>query len=61
MRARVAVLSPVGLIVIKHYDLHVWLWKKNPAGLFAPTNPDVRCPKSAYTFQEAAPRLVPHK
>ena len=45
---------------LKHYDLHVWLWKKNPAGLFAPTNPDVKCPKSAYTFQESAPRLVPH-
>ena len=45
---------------LKHYDLHVWLWKKNPAGLFSATNPDVRCPKSAYTFQETAPRLVPH-
>ena len=42
-----------------HYDLHVWLWKANPAGLFAPTNPDVKCPKGAYTFQETAPRLVP--
>ena len=45
---------------LNHYDLHVWLWKKNPAGLFAPTNPDVKCPRSAYTFQETAPRLVPH-
>jgi hypothetical protein len=43
-----------------HYDLHVWLWKTNPAGLFAPTNPDVKCPKGAYTFQEIAPRLVSH-
>ena len=43
----------------KHYDLHVWLWKKNPAGLFASTNPDVKCPKSAYTFKETAPALVP--
>ena len=43
-----------------HYDLHVWLWKTNPAGLFAPTNPDVKCPKAAYTLQEIAPRLVPH-
>jgi hypothetical protein len=50
-------LMPHGL---NHYDLHVWLWKKNPAGLFAPTNPDVKCPRSAYTFQETAPRLVPH-
>jgi len=43
---------------LKHYDLHVWLWKQNPAGLFAPTNPDVKCPASAYTFKETAPPLV---
>jgi len=43
-----------------HYDLHVWLWKTNPAGMFAPTNPDVKCPQGAYTFKETAPRLVPH-
>jgi hypothetical protein len=27
-----------------HYDLHVWLWKHNPAGMFAEWNPNVRCP-----------------
>lgn len=27
-----------------HYDLHVWLYRHNPAGLFAMWNPDVRCP-----------------
>lgn len=27
-----------------HYDLHVWLWKKNPSGLFAEWNPRVSCP-----------------
>ncbi len=26
-----------------HYDMHVWLWKKNPAGLFFPWNRNVRC------------------
>ncbi|MEU9377156.1 hypothetical protein AB0D94_25725 [Streptomyces sp. NPDC048255] len=26
-----------------HYALHVWLWKPNPAGMFATFNPDVRC------------------
>jgi hypothetical protein len=26
-----------------HYDLHVWLWKHNPSGLFAPFNPDASC------------------
>jgi hypothetical protein len=45
---------------LKHYDLHVWLWKDNPAGLFAPTNPAVKCPASAYTFKETAPALVSH-
>lgn len=27
----------------KHYDLHVWLFKHNPSGTFAPWNPDVSC------------------
>ena len=26
-----------------HYDLHAWVWKANPAGLFADLNPKVRC------------------
>jgi hypothetical protein len=26
-----------------HYDLHVWLWKPNPSGLFNPWNPDLTC------------------
>lgn len=26
-----------------HYDLHVWLWRTNPAGLFAPFNPALSC------------------
>jgi hypothetical protein len=26
-----------------HYDLHVWLWKQNPSGMFAQFNPRVRC------------------
>ena len=26
-----------------HYDLHVWLWKANPAGFFAPFNPALSC------------------
>ncbi|MDP8911105.1 MAG: hypothetical protein M3M94_03450 [Actinomycetota bacterium] len=27
-----------------HYDLHVWIWKPNPLGRFAPFNPRVTCP-----------------
>lgn len=51
-------LMPHGL---HHYDLHVWLWKDNPAGMFAATNPKIKCPKGPYTFEETAPKIVPHK
>ncbi len=27
-----------------HYDLHVWLWVDNPAGVFFPFNPNLSCP-----------------
>jgi hypothetical protein len=27
-----------------HYDLHVWLYRHNPAGMFAMWNPTVGCP-----------------
>jgi hypothetical protein len=27
-----------------HYDLHAWVWKANPSGIFAPFNPNVSCP-----------------
>ena len=26
-----------------HYELHVWLWRHNPSGMFAPWNPKVSC------------------
>jgi hypothetical protein len=29
-----------------HYDLHVWLYRHNPAGLFAMWNPRVHCPSN---------------
>jgi hypothetical protein len=48
-------LMPDGLV---HYDLHVWLWKNNPAGVFAPTNPAVKCPGGAYSFAEDAPKMM---
>jgi hypothetical protein len=48
-------LMPTGL---SHYDLHVWLWKTNPAGVFAPTNPALKCPKHGYSFAESAPKMV---
>jgi hypothetical protein len=26
-----------------HYQLHVWVWKNNPDGMYAPYNPNVSC------------------
>jgi hypothetical protein len=31
-----------------HYDLHVWLYRHNPAGLFAMWNPRVHCPDATH-------------
>lgn len=28
---------------IDHYELHVWAWKDNPKGMFAPWHPNVTC------------------
>ena len=50
-------LMPDGL---HHYDLHVWLWKDNPAGVFSPTNAAVKCQPKGYSFAEEAPKMVPH-
>jgi hypothetical protein len=51
-------LMPAGL---HHYDLHVWLWKNNPEGVYSPTNPAVKCQTKGYSFAEAAPKMVhPH-
>jgi hypothetical protein len=50
---------PLMPAMMHHYDLHVWLWKPNPAGMFSPTNPAVTCPKSAYSFSEPPPKMVP--
>jgi hypothetical protein len=44
---------------LHHYDLHVWLFKENPAGLFHATNPDVNC-VGAYVLDEEPPAEVPH-
>jgi hypothetical protein len=52
---------PLMPAMLTHYDLHVWLWKRNPAGMFSPTNPDVTCPKRGYSLSESAPKLVPQR
>jgi hypothetical protein len=45
---------------LHHYDLHAWIFKPNPLGLFHPVNPDVKCPEGPYTLLEEAPKFVPH-
>lgn len=45
---------------LHHYDLHVWLWKPNSAGLYSPTNPDLKCAGYPFALAEEAPNLVPH-
>lgn len=39
--------EPIMPPTLRHYDLHVWLWKNNPRGMFTSTNSAVRCKKSA--------------
>lgn len=54
--------EPVMPKELHHYDLHVWLFKPNPAGLFSPTNPDVSCAgKTGYARMEEPPTPVPHE
>jgi len=50
--------QPVMPPELHHYDLHVWLWKANPEGVFSPTNPAVKCPTTGYSFAEAAPKMA---
>jgi hypothetical protein len=50
-----APIMPAGL---HHWDLHAWLWKTNPSGMFSPTNPNVKCPKTGYSFSGDAPKMV---
>ncbi len=46
---------------LHHYDLHVWLYKANPLGVFYHANPDVDCTTGAtYPLREEPPRTVPH-
>ncbi len=42
-----------------HYDLHAWLFKPNPLGMFAATNPNVRCEGYVYDLLEKPTRMVP--
>lgn len=35
--------EPIMPATLRHYDLHVWLWKDNPKGIFTSTNSEVKC------------------
>jgi len=39
--------EPIIPAALKHYDLHVWLWKDNPKGMFTSTNAAVKCAAGA--------------
>jgi hypothetical protein len=41
-----------------HYDLHAWLFKDNPLGMFSPTNPDVSCKDAQFSLMEMPTKLV---
>lgn len=43
--------EPIMPASLRHWDLHVWLWRANPAGVFTPTNPAVRCPPGINTHR----------
>jgi hypothetical protein len=41
-----------------HYDLHAWLFKDNPNGMFSPTNPNVSCNDAQFSLMEMPTKLV---
>jgi hypothetical protein len=49
-------LIPKGFV---HYDLHAWLFKDNPLGIFSPTNPDVSCEGYDFGLLEMPTKMMP--
>ncbi|HSE94613.1 MAG TPA: hypothetical protein VLD61_01900 [Methylomirabilota bacterium] len=43
--------TPLQPASLRHYDLHVWLFKPNSLGMFKRANPDVKCPVGGYTVR----------
>ena len=41
-----------------HWDLHAWLFKDNPLGMFSPTNPNVTCDGADFSLLEMPTKLV---
>ena len=50
--------EPVMPAEMAHYDLHVWLFKNNPEGMFAPTNPAVKCTGYSYALDLDSTKMV---
>ncbi len=54
--------EPIIPASLRHYDLHVWLWKDNPSGLFTSTNKTVKCsPGAPYTMAMGQAHQHDHK
>jgi hypothetical protein len=51
--------APTQPASLHHYDLHVWLFKPNPVGLFKPFNANVKCPNADYTHTAEPAKIVP--
>jgi hypothetical protein len=41
-----------------HYDLHAWLFKDNPEGMFSPTNPAVTCDDAQFPLLEQPTKMM---
>jgi len=52
--------APIMPASLHHWDLHVWLWKVNPAGVFTSTNPAVKCPGRGYTVKGSNSPVAGH-
>jgi hypothetical protein len=50
--------EPMMPAAMAHYDLHVWLFKDNPEGMFAPTNPAVKCTGYSYALDLDSTKMV---
>jgi hypothetical protein len=41
-----------------HFDLHAWVFKDNPNGMFSPTHPDIDCKDYDFSLMEMPTKLV---
>ena len=42
-----------------HYDLHAWLFRDNPNGMFSPTNSNVTCDGAEFPLLEKPTKMMP--